>query len=149
MDEDLLEGSDNLKVYKILISCIDKKEEEYSEFTTRLKNYHDFEWENLSKPNLNHEDLKKLTEEADAVIILSGLYFKDPDLVKGYIKAAEELGKPIIAIRPWGMENVPSYVENSASEVVGWNAPCIVDALRSVLDADYGQEESCPLFDKD
>ena len=149
MDEDLLEGLDNLKVYKILISCIDKKEEEYSEFTTRLENYHDFEWENLSKPNLNHEDLKKLTEEADAVIILSGLYSKDPDLVKGYIKVAEELGKPLIAIRPWEMENVPNYVENSASDVVGWNAPCIVDALRSVLDADYGQEESCPLFDKD
>lgn len=149
MDEDLLEGLDNLKVYKILISCIGEKEEEYSEFTTRLKNYHDFEWENLSKPNLNLEDLKRLTEEADAVIILSGLYSKDPDLVKWYIKAAEELGKPIIAIRPWGMENVPSYVENSASDVVGWNAPCIIDALRSVLDADYDQEESCPLFDKD
>jgi hypothetical protein len=149
MDEDLLESLDNLKVYKILISCIDEDEEEYSEFTSRLESYHDFEWENLSKPNLNLEDLKKLAEEADAVIILSGLYSKDPDLVKRYIQAAKELEKPIIAIRPWGMENVPSYVENSVSDVVGWNAPCIVDALRSVLDADYEEEGSCPLFDKD
>jgi len=36
-------------------------------------------------------------------------------------------------IRPYGMENIPYQLEEIADEVVGWNTPCIVDAIKDAL----------------
>ena len=67
------------------------------------------------------------------VVILSGLYSKDKNLIQQEIDIAVEFKKPIVIIRPYGMENVPGNIEEVASEVVGWNTPCIVDAIRDSL----------------
>jgi hypothetical protein len=34
------------------------------------------------------------------------------------------------------MENVPSNLEKIATEVVGWNTPCIVDSIKEALGED-------------
>ena len=69
-------------------------------------------------------------KSVDVVVILSGLYSRDKNLIQLEIDIAVELKKPIVIIRPYGMENVPGSIEKVATEVVGWNAPCIIDAIR-------------------
>jgi hypothetical protein len=68
-------------------------------------------------------------ESADVVIILSGLISKDKELLTSMINTASKLEKPMLVLRPYGMETVPLNLEEMATDVVGWNTPCIVDAV--------------------
>ncbi len=79
-------------------------------------------------------------KDVDVVIILSGLYSKNKNLIEQEIDMARKLEKPIVIIRPYGMENVPGRIEDAASEVVGWNTSCIVDSVRESLEADDDME---------
>lgn len=40
-----------------------------------------------------------------------------------------QLNKPIILIRPYGLEEVPAELEKLAKGVVGWNKVCIVEQI--------------------
>ena len=40
------------------------------------------------------------------------------------------MGKPIIAIQPWGAEKTSIVVKNAANEIVSWNTDSIVNAIR-------------------
>lgn len=117
-----------LKTYKIFISHIGKNEEEYSFFIEKLQTAHDFEFKNFSIFD-NEKDLEEQIKPVGIVVILSGLYNKYKDVIKEQIDIAKGLSKPILVIRPFGMENVPSELEEIAADIVGWNAPCIVDAI--------------------
>ena len=121
------------EVYKLFISHIDRDDEEYDLFITRINASYDFQWENLAVCGGTPDDIKKQMEPADVVVILSGLISKDQPLLTRQINAAKELKKPIVVIRPYGMENVPFDLEEIASEIVGWNTPCIVDAIRDSI----------------
>ena len=93
---------------------------------------HDFEFKNygiLEKDKITGEELQEQIMPVGIVIILSGLYNKYKDIIKKQIDIANKLEKPIIVIRPYGMENVPPELEEAAVDIVGWNAPCIVDAI--------------------
>lgn len=119
------------EVYKLFISHINVDDEEYDLFISRINASYDFQWEDLAvRGETSTEDIKIQMEPVDVVVILSGLISKDKSLLNNQINTAKELNKPIVVIRPYGMENVPFNLENIASEVVGWNTPCIVDAIR-------------------
>ena len=148
MDKDLLKDlNEDKRVYKLFISNGKGENKEYIRFVDKLKNYHDLEWENKSVTGQSFKDeTKKIIETVDVVIILSSLYSENKDLIEEYIQTAKELGKPLVVIRPWGMENVPGNIEDVADEVVGWNAPCIVDAIRSSIhDEEYEGEGTCSI----
>jgi len=120
------------KVYNVFISHIGQNEEEYDIFIQKLSAAHDFEFKNhgiIEKDKAGGKELEEQIMLAGIVIILSGLYNKYKTIIKNQIGIAERLGKSIIIIRPYGMENVPSELEAIAADVVGWNAPCIVDAI--------------------
>jgi len=120
------------KKYNIFISHTGRKEEEYSRFEEKLISAHDFEFYNYSTPKddrTTYESLEKQINPVGVVIILSGLYNKYKNIIQRQIDIAVKMNKPIISIRPFGMENVPPELEKIAEDVVGWNAPCIVDAL--------------------
>ncbi|MDI6724078.1 MAG: TIR domain-containing protein [Methanobacterium sp.] len=120
------------KKYNIFISHTGRKEEEYSRFEEKLISAHDFEFDNYSTPEedkTTDESLEKQINPVGVVIILSGLYNKYKNIIQRQIDIAVKTNKPIILIRPFGMENVPSELEEIAEDVVGWNAPCIVDAI--------------------
>ncbi|MBA7585303.1 hypothetical protein ES708_27278 [subsurface metagenome] len=46
------------------------------------------------------------------------------------INFASFLDKPIIGIKPWGSERIPSAVQEAAIEMVGWNTSSIIEAIR-------------------
>ena len=120
------------RIYNIFISHIGQNEDEYDIFMGKLSAAHDFEFKNwgiLEKDKITEKDLQEQIGPAGIVIILSGLYNKYKNIIKGQIDIANRLGKPIIVIRPYGMENVPHELEEIAVDIVGWNAPCIVDAI--------------------
>ena len=76
------------------------------------------------------ERIKDQMRSCQAVLIIAGVYATYSDSIKLEIEAAQELGKPIIAIRPFGASRISSLAEQAADMVVGWNADSIVAALR-------------------
>lgn len=123
------------KVYKLFISHLNQNDEEYELFLTKLNASYDFKWKDYATFKGTHTgEISKQMRPADVVIILSGLISKDENLLNQQIDAAVKLKKPIVVIRPYGLENVPLRLEKIAAEVVGWNTPCIVDAIYSAVD---------------
>ncbi len=122
---------DESELNNLFISKLNEDNEEYDRFIGKLEASYDFQWKDHTVPGeTDIENLKKQMKSVDVVVILSGLYSKDKNLILREIDIAVELKKPIVIIRPYGMENVPGSIEKVANEVVGWNAPCIIDAIR-------------------
>ncbi|HHY00236.1 MAG TPA: hypothetical protein GX531_02510 [Methanothermobacter sp.] len=125
----------NLRQYNLFISHNGEGDEEYLEFIRRLVEASDFEWKDHGIPNKNSQDeLRQQINNSDIVIILSGLYSKHHDLIKNQVDLALQLNKPIILIRPYGLEEVPAELEKVAKGVVGWNRVCIVEMIQESLE---------------
>ena len=128
---------DESQLYNIFISQLKDDDEEYNRFIGKLEASHDFQWNNHSiSDKTDNDQLTKQMKDVDVVIILSGMYSKNKNLIEQEIDLARKLKKPIVIIRPYGMENVPGSIEDAASEVVGWNTSCIVDSVRESLESD-------------
>lgn len=70
----------------------------------------------------------------DVVLIAAGKYAtyskwiqREIQVAKGYTRP-----KPIVAIRPWGNEQVSSVVMNAADRLVSWSTSSIVSAIREL-----------------
>lgn len=68
----------------------------------------------------------------NAVLVLAGVYASYSTWIQLEIQIANELRKPIIAIRPWANQRVSSVVANNAHKMVGWNTASVVDAIREL-----------------
>jgi hypothetical protein len=124
----------DLRQYQLFISHKGEDDEEYLTFIQRILEAPDFKWKDHGIVGKNSpEDLKSQIEPVDIVIILSGLYAKHPDLIKNQVKIAREFNKPIVLIRPYGLEEVPPELEEIAEDVVGWNRVCIVESIEESL----------------
>lgn len=125
---------DDLMTYNLFISHNGEGDEEYLTFIQKLIESPDFEWEDFGLPGKNEdEELYKQIEPVDIVIILSGLYGKHKDLIERQVHIAQELKKPVVLIRPYGLEEVPAQLEKTAQGVIGWNRVCIVETIEKVL----------------
>ena len=125
---------EDFKVYKLYISHINQDDEEYHFFLSKLNASYDFQWaDSAVQGKILPKEITNQIEDVDLVIILSGLCSKNKKLVTLQLNIALKLGKPIVVIRPYGMENIPYQLEEIADEVVGWNTPCIVDAIKDAL----------------
>ena len=123
--------------YDLFISQLSESTYEYDKFIGKLKSSEGFKYKNHSIPGkTKKEELREQMKPVDVVVLLSGFYSADKDLVQRILDTAKELDKPIVIIRPYGMENVPGRIEEAASEVVGWNAMCIIDSIRDSLESD-------------
>ncbi|NYB52363.1 MAG: hypothetical protein HVN35_07400 [Methanobacteriaceae archaeon] len=130
-DEDLI---DDIREYQLFISHDGEGDEEYLTFIQRLIEARDFEWNDHGIPGQNtQEQLQSQIEPVEIVIILTGLYTKHPDLIKSQIEIAQDFNKPIVLIRPYGLEEVPPELEEIAEGVVGWNRVCIVERIQESI----------------
>lgn len=128
---------DESQLYHLFISQLDETTYEYDRLIGKLSSVEDFKFEDHSVPGkTSKNDLIQQITGVDAVIILSGLYTADKNLIQLEIDVASKLKKPIIIVRPYGMENVPGKIEEAANEVIGWNAGCIVDSIVESLEED-------------
>lgn len=126
---------EDLKVYHLFISHNGEGDEEYLTFIQRLIEAQDFDWEDHGVPGENSpQELRNQIKPAVIVVILTGLYSRHLELVQAQVDIAQELKKPIILIRPYGMEEVPGDLEEIADGIVGWNRVCIVERIQESLE---------------
>lgn len=107
-----------MKTYNIFISHAWDYNSDYYRLVEKLKNEPYFYFKNYSVPE--HDALKTKTdkelEEAlyrqiapvSAVLIIAGMYYNHRKWIQKEIEIAQFYNKPIIVIKPWGAERLPS-----------------------------------------
>ncbi|MEE1129943.1 MAG: nuclease [Methanobrevibacter sp.] len=126
----MFEDEKDDKIYNLIISNGIDENKEYGQFTEKLFSKVDFLWkESISGDySLAGEAFYK---NVDGIILLSGLYSNNKELFETLLDAGEKYSVPIILVRPIGVEEVPEILEKKAATIVGWNANCIVDAIKN------------------
>ena len=74
--------------------------------------------------------IRNQMQHASCILILAGVYSSYSKWINIEIQLAQEMGKKIIAIEPWGAERTSIVVKNAADETVRWNTDSIVRAIR-------------------
>lgn len=136
----------SLKTYDIFISHAWKYGEQYTDLMDLLEKAPNFNFRNYSAPsdnplkNLNNTDVKNKSEitsaikrkikPVNAVVVISGMYANNREWMEKEIEIAQEYNKPIIALKPWGNTNIPTYIQNVSDVIVAWNTSSIVGAIR-------------------
>lgn len=129
-----------LKRYRLFASHAWHRSEDYERVFEFLDGAPNFIYSNYSVPvdsafeRMNTEQLKDQIrtqiKPVQCVIILAGLYVSYSSWINFEIEYANSLGKPIIGIKPWGAERMPTAVQYASNTIVGWNTSSIVDAIR-------------------
>ena len=125
-----------LRTYKVFISHAWKYSDDYNRIVRLLDNAPNFLWQNYSVPEHDpldgdlKEALKKQIRPTQIVIILAGMYVNHSDWIEFEMDFADQIGKPMIGIKPWGQQRIPTEVQNRVKEMVGWNTTSIVKAIR-------------------
>ena len=74
--------------------------------------------------------IRNQMQHASCILILAGVYSTYSKWINIEIQLAQEMGKKIIAIEPWGAERTSIRVKNSANVIVKWQTSSIVKAIR-------------------
>ncbi|PAV07319.1 hypothetical protein [Methanosphaera cuniculi] len=129
---------EDLATYKLFISY-PKDCKDYNIFIERLNTATEaFNWKDVT----DIENFAVGIDDCDVVVVLSGLWDDKPDMIREHIKYAKSFNKPIIVVRPYGLEEVPEELQEDATKIIGWNTACIVEAILQSLDIDL---YDCPL----
>ena len=129
-----------LKTYDVFISHAWTYHDDYYRVERFLNDAPFFSWRNYSVPEHDplqlpstsalKEQLRKQIRPVNVVLILAGMYVAHSDWIQFEIDFAHAINKPMIGIRPWGQQRIPSAVTNSVKEMVGWRTESIVSAIR-------------------
>lgn len=129
---------EDLATYKLFISY-PKDCKDYNIFIERLNTATEaFNWKDVT----DIENFAVGIDDCDVLVVLSGLWDDKPDMIREHIKYAKSFNKPIIIVRPYGLEEVPEELQKEATKIIGWNTACIVEAILQSLDIDL---YDCPL----
>ena len=120
--------------WKLFISY-PKDCDDYNTFMSRLESATEaFKWEDVT--NVDETGFAEAIADCDALIVLSGLWDDNRDIINEHIKYAQSFEKVIVIIRPYGAEEIPEDLQDVATKVVGWNTACIVDAILLSINGD-------------
>lgn len=130
----------SLRTYDLFISHAWDYNNQYYNLTNLLNDYSLFNFRNYSVPEHDpinfsttsqlYNQLEEQIRQSSVVLLIAGKYIKYRKWIKEEIKIAKKYNKPIIAIRPWGADILPSEAESNADVIVNWNASSIVNAIR-------------------
>jgi hypothetical protein len=65
------------------------------------------------------------------LLVIAGMYVKHRGWILSEIEAAEEFGKRIIVVEPWGQERFPTELERFPVRA-GWSTVSIIRAIPNV-----------------
>jgi hypothetical protein len=126
-----------LRTYKVFISHAWHRSSDYHRIVRFLDEAGNFRWVDLSVPEhapLSAADLayeiRNQLRPSDVFLIVAGMYSAHSEWIEFEVSFARRIGRPIIGIWKRGSVRLPSIVERSATEVVGWNGNSIVRAIR-------------------
>jgi hypothetical protein len=101
--------------------------QDYNTFMERVSTATEaFKWEDVTDTS---DNFANAIADSDALIVLSGLWESNKEIIQEHINYAQTFDKAIIIIRPYGAEEIPLELQDVATKVVGWNTACIVDAI--------------------
>lgn len=129
------------KQYNIFISHSWEYDDHYRGIEDLLNRVPSLDWQNHSVPKSKQldtktdgelkEELRKRMRNASVVLTSAGMYTSD-----AYSKwipiehdIAEELGKPVIAVKPEGQEKIPADIKEASDELAGWDRASVVEAI--------------------
>lgn len=135
-----------LSNYRIFISHAWKYGEEYDRLVALLDSTSNFSYYNYSAPkekplalSSSHVSKAELKEaitakirNAQVVLVIGGMYTLYHEWMAYEVNEAMRMGKPIIAIMPWGGVYMPLELQSKATRQVGWNSASIVKAIREL-----------------
>lgn len=116
----------------------------YDKLITMLNNASNFTYRDYSVPRNDpihnapneaalQEAIKRQMRFCDVVLIMAGKYATYSKWIKKEISIAkDDFSKPIVAICPWGNEQISTVVSEAADRLVGWNTSTIVAAIREM-----------------
>ena len=133
--------------YRLFISHAWKYGDSYDRLTNLLDNARYFSYYDYSAPQekplfpdgtpyTNADIATAITKKirpAQITLVISGMYVAYRDWIQYEINESVRMGKPIIAIRPWGNSMMPTYVTNLADAIVGWNTNSIISAIKTLV----------------
>lgn len=116
----------------------------YEKLVSMLNAASNFEYKNYSVPRNDpihdadnatqlYAAIKKQIAPTHVILIMAGKYATYGKWINKEINIAkEDFDKPIVAICPWGAQQISSVVQNAADEIAKWNTDSIVKAIRAV-----------------
>ena len=127
--------------YNIFISHSWAYSDSYEKLINLLNSTDSFSYKNYSVPKNDpihnakydyqlKEAIRNQIKYASCVLILAGVYSTYSKWINIEIELAQEMGKKIIAIEPWGAERTSATVKNNATKIVKWQASSIVNAIK-------------------
>lgn len=130
-------------IYNLFISHSWAYSDAYEKLTTLLDNAMNFDYKNYSVPKDDpihnapntaklKEAIREQIKHASCVLILAGVYSSYSKWINIEIELAQEMGKRIIAIQPWGAERTSTVVKEAADVICKWNTKSIVDAIKGI-----------------
>ncbi|MBQ8940710.1 MAG: TIR domain-containing protein [Firmicutes bacterium] len=128
--------------YHLFISHSWTYSDAYDKLVNLLDEANNFVYKNYSVPKDdpihdadNTKELKEAIREqmkhASCVLILAGVYATYSKWINIEIDLANEMGKKIIAVEPWGAERTSKVVKDNADYIVKWNTSSIVNAIKA------------------
>ena len=129
--------------YTLFISHSWTYSDAYEKLVNMLDTASYFDYRNYSVPKNDpihnapstaklREAIRMQMQPASCVLILAGVYATYSKWINIEIELAQSMGKPIIAIEPWGSEKTSLVVKKAANRVVGWNTNSIVRAIKEI-----------------
>ena len=114
----------------------------YMSMITLLNNRRYFSWANYSVPTTKafgpmaktrmKEELRQQIRPVHCVIIIAGMWTSYSDWIQFEMDFSQNIGKPILGVRPWGAQRMPLAVSQAADLVVNWNTNSIVAGIRQI-----------------
>ena len=107
-----------------------------------LNNRSYFNWANYSVP-VDHafegmtkielkEQLRNQIRPVNCVIIIGGMWTNYSDWIRFEMEFANQIGKPVLGVKPRSAEVMPVAVTNGANLTVNWMTESIVAGIREI-----------------
>lgn len=127
--------------YNLFISHSWTYGDAYDKLVSMLNRAPNFTYKNYSVPkndpihNANNDRelkaaIRNQMQHASCVLIMAGKYASYSKWIQIEIALAQEMGKRIIAVEPWGAEQTSVVVTQAANVKAGWNTSSIVSAIK-------------------
>ncbi len=126
----MFEQENDNKIYRLIITNGYDKNKEYMKFIEQIYSKNDFLWKESISASYSTAN-KEFYEKIDVIILLAGLYNENKTTFEDLLEASDKYNIPLVLVRPHGLEEVPENLEKKATTIVGWNANCIIDAIKN------------------
>lgn len=70
--------------------------------------------------------------QCSVFIVPTAMYCNGRDWIEFEINSAVKMGKPILAVKPWGQEKNAKIVTDNASLTVGWQSQSIINGIKQL-----------------